>query len=176
MSVAVHCGQHSVGVFGSSLQIYILDPALNNTVIYQRFKSSNQRPNQSWTEPLPQLQHRDGLGMVRASELTYGQLHGLPLVFRGDFRPARRCFTQHAFWALYWARRKGWPVPDVKIDVDHFGWMSPRVEARLRNTALWLAMRQEAAAADAAAADNDESGYGDEAAAGESVGSEEAQA
>jgi hypothetical protein len=136
------------GMGGITFVIYVLDPELLPTVIYQQFKNSNQRPHQSWTDPLPELQHRPGLGTVLASELTFGQLDRLPLAFRGDRRPARRCFTQHAFYALYWARQKGWHVPDVQIDMEHFGWTSPQVEDRLRGTAIWLAMQREAQAAD----------------------------
>lgn len=109
--------------------------------VYQDYKNSNQKGGQQWTDPSSEPQLRDGLGEVVAAELTFGQLHGKAMVFRGEQRPAKRCFTYHAFWALHWAKKWGWDTAGAVISRDHFGWQSPEFAARMRDTAVWVAMQ-----------------------------------
>lgn len=123
------------------LQIHILDPALMTQPVYQEFAGRFKQDHEQWTHPSSRKQQRLGLGDLQATELTFGQLHKQPLVFLGERRPARRCFTYHAFWALRHAGLRGWDAGGLMIDENHFGWLSPTFESRLHATALWARMQ-----------------------------------
>jgi hypothetical protein len=128
----------------TTLQIHILDPELMDKKVYADFSGRYKREHAEWTPPLSMPQERVGLGAVQATTLTFGQLHKQPLVFRGEQRPAKRCFTYHAFWAVGRAKGLGtWNTDGLDITVDHFGWQSPTMEARMHKTAVWAAMQQQ---------------------------------
>lgn len=127
----------------TSLQIHILDPALKDRLVYQDFLGRFKRENVEWVPPSSRPQERVGLGEVKAESLTFGELDRQVLVFRGTQRPAKRCFTHHAFFALERARKLGWDVGRLEVDAGHFGWQSPTLEARMQTTALWAAMAQQ---------------------------------
>ncbi|WIA43827.1 hypothetical protein OEZ86_010243 [Tetradesmus obliquus] len=124
-----------------SFEIHILDPALMTQPVYQEFAGRFKQDHEQWTHPSSRKQQRLGLGDLQATELTFGQLHKQPLVFLGGQRPARRCFTYHAFWALRHAGIRGWDAGGLVIDENHLGWLSPTFESRLHATALWARMQ-----------------------------------
>ncbi|WIA15091.1 hypothetical protein OEZ85_001785 [Tetradesmus obliquus] len=124
-----------------SFEIHILDPALMTQHVYQEFAGRFKQDHEQWTHPSSRKQQRLGLGDLQATELTFGQLHKQPLVFLGGQRPARRCFTYHAFWALRHAGIRGWDAGGLVIDENHLGWLSPAFESRLHATALWARMQ-----------------------------------
>jgi len=126
-----------------SFVIHILDPALKDQLVYQDFTGRFKRDHGEWTPPLSRPQERDGLGEVVAETLKFGQLDMQLLVFRGEQRPAKRCFTYHAFWALGRAKQLGWGPGGLEITVDHIGWQSPTMEAQMRKTAMWAAILQQ---------------------------------
>jgi len=124
-----------------SFEIHILDPALMTQPVYQEFAGRFKQDYEQWTHPSSRKQQRLGLGDLQATELTFGQLHKQPLVFLGARRPARRCFTYHAFWALRHAAVRSWDAGGLVIDENHLGWLSPTFESRLHATALWARMQ-----------------------------------
>lgn len=136
----VATGLHSCNGF-ALVQIHILDPALMTQPVYQEFAGRFKQDHEQWTHPSSRKQQRLGLGDLQATELTFGQLHKQPLVFLGGQRPARRCFTYHAFWALRHAGIRGWDAGGLVIDENHLGWLSPTFESRLHATALWARMQ-----------------------------------
>jgi hypothetical protein len=130
-----------VATISARLQIRILDPALMDQSVYQEFAGRFKQDHEQWTRPSSRKQQRLGLGDLQATELTFGQLHKQLLAFQGEQRPARRCFTYHAFWALRHAGYRGWDAGGLVIDENHFGWLSPKVESQLNATALWARMQ-----------------------------------
>lgn len=122
----------------------MLDPDLLGRNVYCEFKALHKRDNKEWIEPLSERQPRNG-EMLLASELTFGHLHGQPLVFQGDLRPAKRACMYHAHWAVQTAQQHGWDVGGLQSTADHFGWTSPIFEAKMRTTAMWAAMHAAAA-------------------------------
>jgi len=125
------------------MQIHVLDPDLKNKRVYASFISRSKQNHPEWTPPSPRQQERQGLGAIAAADLTFGQLHLQQLQFRGQQRPARRCFTFHALLAVHCAEKAGWDVGGLQIDATHCGWMSPAFEDKLKFTSAWAMLATE---------------------------------
>lgn len=121
----------------------MLDPDLLERNVCHEFTARYKPENSAWIEPLSE--ERSLNGKMLASELTFRHLHGQPLVFRGDLRPAKRACMWHAHLAVLTAQQRGWDVGGLEITPDHFGWASPIFEAKMRDTAMWAAMNAAAA-------------------------------